>query len=183
MVSIQEIPSLIITLVLIALVGGVGAFLLSDIRRGMDSTDDFSISNETLVGVSNTTNLTLAFQSISTLTSILVYNNSAGDELIQAGNYSITPIGPLLDGDAAVSFTFQLTPDIADTHLWQGQNLNISYSGTNYDTRGDIFLNGTRGISNLSAQMPTVGTIIGVGLIIGIIAVVFMTIRSKRREY
>ena len=182
MVSVQEIPSLIITLVLVALVGGVGALLLGDIRRGMDSTDAFSISNESLTSVSNTTNITLASQSMSTLTSILVYNNSAGDELLTAALYSVTPIGPLLDGDPAVSFTFQLAEG-QTTGPWQGQNLNISYSGENYDTRGDIFLNGTRGVSNLSAQMPTVGTIIGVGLIIGIVTVVFVTLRGKRREY
>ena len=176
MVSIEETPNMILTLVLIALVAGVGAFLLGSLREGIEPLDATSVSNETLTSVNTATNVTLARSSIGNLSSISVYNNTVGNELIGANNYIIQEtLG--LAGEDLTSFNFILTAD-----GWNNTDVNISYTITDWNTKGTILNNGTIAVGNLSEQMPTVGTIFGIGLIISIIAIVFLTI-GRRREY
>ena len=80
-------------------------------------------------------------------------------------------------GEDLTSFNFILTAD-----GWNNTDVNISYTITDWNTKGTILNNGTIAVGNLSEQMPTVGTIFGIGLIISIIAIVFLTI-GRRREY
>ena len=50
-------------------------------------------------------------------------------------------------------------------------------------TQQDIIDNGTLGIANLTEQFPTVGTIIGVSIIVGVVVILFVAFRGKGESF
>jgi ABC-type transport system involved in Fe-S cluster assembly fused permease/ATPase subunit len=46
-------------------------------------------------------------------------------------------------------------------------------------TQTDIIDNGTEGIANIMEQFPTVGTIVGVSVIVGVVVLLFVAFRSR----
>jgi len=51
------------------------------------------------------------------------------------------------------------------------------------ETHKDILRNATAGISNITRQLPTVGTIIGVSLIVAVVVTLFMYFRGSGRTF
>ena len=99
------------------------------------------------------------------LTNVVMYNGTAG-ELITSGNYSV--VGALISN---------ITP------TYGNEAVNVTYD-ISYDSQGQrdsdsIILNYTQSATNTSAQFPTVGTIIGIAILLLIlIALLVFAIRK-----
>ena len=113
--------------------------------------------------------LTLANNSIVTFTgtvgevnpvvSSVVVINASGGEVITSGNYTLTDT--TITGSAAMTLAYNNT------------GVNVSYT-TTFDSQGQIdseaiIGNYTESAVNTSAQFPTVGTIIGIAILLSIL--------------
>lgn len=123
--------------------------------------------------------MTLANNSVVTFTGTVGRNNpsvntvvvvnATGGETILAGNYTVT------------ATTITGTSDM--TLLYNGTAVNVSYV-TAFDSQGqvdsdNIILNYTLSATNTAAQFPTVGTIVGIALLLLIlIALLIFAIRK-----
>lgn len=50
-------------------------------------------------------------------------------------------------------------------------------------TQTDTTTNATLGIANIAEQLPTVGTIVGVSLIVGVVVLLFVAFRGRGATY
>ncbi len=50
-------------------------------------------------------------------------------------------------------------------------------------TQTDVTKNATLGIANIAAQLPTVGTIVGVSLIVGVVVLLFVAFKGQGSTY
>ncbi len=177
MVSINELPAIIIVIVVAGILAGVGVLVLDEIRTDMSgATNSFNIQNETITITAAGVDLTV--RSLTDLSSLVFTNITDGDlpEILNSSSIIVNTTG-IENGVEAAVYTAYLE-DIIQAG-YEGKEINLSYSGTDYSTEGNAFLNSTQGIANITAQIPTVGVIIGVSLIVMVILLLFVAIPKK----
>jgi len=181
MVDIKEAPGFVMSILLIALLAAIGVLVLNSLESGIGPTDGYNVGNETLSSVSTSSNTTLIRGSISNMTNIIVTNASADGEVITDSNYTLIQVEPFGTGPVSerdtLAFQFQL--NATNGIHYEGQDLNISYSGVERSIRADIIANGTTGTANITEQLPVVGVIIGVAILIGVVVLIFLGFRKE----
>ena len=177
MVDVREAPSFIMGIVLAILVAGAGVLVIDGLRDGLADTDGFTVNNETISSASSSTNSTLGTLSVTSLTGVIVSNATEGSPEIASGNYTIKE-GALLQSNIERVFFFQLTVGTP----WEATDLNITYAGTTFNDQGDILSDGTTSVSNITDQFGTVGTIIGVAIIVGVVVLLFIGFMGRKKN-
>jgi|ETNvirnome_2_300_1030623.scaffolds.fasta_scaffold00142_5 uncharacterized 2Fe-2S/4Fe-4S cluster protein (DUF4445 family) len=184
-VDIKDIPQIVLTLVVLIITAAVGVLIMNALQGGIGDTDTNSNVNETLSGVTVGTNNTLASTSRSNIsTSSVTVTNATEGQIISEGNYTIEPINPLPSSKSteAVSFIFRLKNTTSDTdNRFEGQNVNITYNTVDFNQKGNILNNGSISTGNITAQIPTVGVLIGLGVLIGIVSLLIFA--GRRDEF
>jgi len=127
-----------------------------------------AFTNETIVFTdSGSTPATAQSRVNGALTNVVVVNASNTSEVVNSTNYSVSGVLIIADG----------------TSDYNGTNVNVNATVT-YDSQGlvdsnSIILNYTSSATNTAAQFPTVGTIVGIALLLLIlIALLVFAIRK-----
>lgn len=147
-VSLDKAPSLIITLGALALIMGSLGIMLSSFRdsSGMSQTLSIVETGDTFVA-SNGTNVDFADADAITCSNVAIYNTST----VLTQNFTISNCNALL-----------FEPNV------DGQTVSVNYTKTISGrlTQYNATTNGLNSVLNFSEQVPNVGTILGVTLII-----------------
>ena len=166
--NLNNAPAIVLSFIIIGILAGVGVLINSEVQDGIGKTTGYTVTNETILAVSNTSNVTLLRTSITNLTDIIVINASLNEE-VAVGNWSVTEVAPT-NGNEEIQYVFYLTDAGSgantDNASYEGQDMNISYSGADFSDSATAIRNATRGVGNLTKQLPTVGTVFGVLLIV-----------------
>lgn len=167
MVSLQEAPNLIWILVVIGMVAALGALILTEFSNSMDSTATTTFNNET--------------QTVVDASTLVVFSNSNQD----FGNYSYVYVTNASDGIPLPSTNYSITYAglIMQSGEFNGDNVNVTYTQKYYNTAGNVMANSTMGLVNMTKQLPTVGIVIGVALVIGIVVSLLVYFGIEGRKY
>jgi len=174
MVSLQEAPRYIWIFALIGILGGISVLINTELRQSIPGAQTANtIYNET---VSITDSSTLASLDHINLgfgnyTNVVVTNATVAEaEPLASGNYTLTATGIYMGTGA-------------DGANWDGQDINVTYTYQYYTDVGLAIENATLGVTNLTKQLPTVGTVVGVSLIVAVVVLMFFYFRKKGRGF
>ena len=162
--QLQEMKGAIILLAVVALIGTATAIALDAFRS--DIAGDMSLTtvvNES-VTYTNNTFTALANNARAVLTCIEVRNGSANADIISPSNYTCTE-------GAGINVLLTDASGEIDT------NVNVSYSYSDGDEGYNVSNAGLTGIQNTTGYLGTIGTIIGVAVLIGIVILAFTFVR------
>jgi len=164
--GLNKVPMAVYLFVIIGILAAVGILINAEMKSSTDTTSSFSVVNETVTIAA--AGVDLAKLSLSAPSSILYTNTSEGVDVNLNSSIIIINTTGVTDGDQAATYTAYLDDAAIEATgvSWEGVYINISYSGTDYNQAGNALLNSTYGIANVTKQMPTVGTVIGVLLIV-----------------
>ena len=155
METLKENLSMLIIIVLILAVGGLSLnSFRNSIQAGISTT---AINNESVTWVNNTytalansNNIGLSCNSVS--------NNSAWTVIINPGNYTCTTSGIRLTQNTSAPFATAVF---------------VNYSYTPYNAAYNVTSNGMIGATNASAQFGSIGTLMAVAALIGVVITAF----------
>ena len=167
MVDLDKVQNYIWIFALIGIIAGVAVLINTEFLTTLpDSSVKFTVSNEslTIVDAETLAILTNSNDPFGNYSGVSVTNATAG-EYITVGNYSITSRGIIMQ-----SGEYNAT-------------VNVTYIFERYTTQGNILQNSTLGIANITKQLPTVGTVIGVSLIVAVVVTLFFFFRGKRQTF
>jgi predicted heme/steroid binding protein len=168
MVDIDRAKFWLSTIVIIGLLSAVGVIVID--AFGEDQLSTSSVSNETISGWTTSTNKTVSKYQVDSfllLTStVLVYNNSADATLYTVNTDYIAY------SDGTLSW-LTASDEISDK--------NVSYSYNHGNVVTATMDNSTKGLANFTKQLPTVGTVLGVMLIV--LVITFMAMYFGRKMY
>ena len=139
--------------------------LSGNVGFGQDST---SFDNETiLLDSSGATPATAQNRVNGVLTNVVITNASEASEIIPATNYTVSGVIITING----------------TSVWDGINVNVT-AALSFDEQGkidadNIINNYTKSATNTSAQFPTVGTIIGIAILLLILIALLIFVIKK----
>ena len=155
--GLKNAPAAIWMFVLVGILAGVGVLVNSEFQdNGITKYNSITTNNETITSPSNSNAVNLANPSVILPTTITVTNESNG-ETLATDEFNVTLIG--LD-----TIEFWLLRDINNY-----TKVNITYTSYHYTQQWNTIENSTLGIINITKQLPTVGTVIGVLLIVAVI--------------
>ena len=172
MVDLKTIENFVGAIAGIIILAAIVGLILNSVGSSIGDTDGFTELNETITGASLISNNTLARESISNLTGIIVTNSTEVSPVIDAGNFTVIHISAL--GDNAAEFNFQLKGG----SRFNGTDLNITYTGSQINTKGNILRNGTETIANVTENLPIAGLVLGFGFILVVLFAALRTIRE-----
>jgi hypothetical protein len=166
-VTLSGSPMLIVTLILIVLLLGAGAVAIQSMRDSSDNTGTASYTDSNTFAASNTTATYFGdYDSKSnpavTCASAVFYNGT--NEVVVTGNMTLSGTG-----------SCYATSDAT----YNGETITVNYtvSLTTYKYAYNVSEQGLDTSKNFSDQLPTVGTMIGVALILGVVFGIFVMFR------
>ncbi len=156
-ITLQSGPRFVLILILLGMLLGAGIIALSAFRTTARETvttaNNFTALNQTNVDFSRETELTCS--------GVSIVNSTLADN---TASFTITNCNALLTDNSQ-----------------NNTNHRASYTAIRISAASTTLNNSMTGAVNLSAQLPTVGTLVGVGLILVVVIGVFafMAVRSK----
>lgn len=172
-ISLGNGSYLVIALLLTILVAALGSVALTTIR---DTTD------LTATGTRADSN---------TVTALVATNVFFGDNDVYANPPVSCTAYQFFNGTNAVNATTNVTvggagncyiTNITSQYNNSAIQANYTLTFTTYDYGYNITINGNAGTLNYSAQTPTIGTMLGVGLIIAVIVGAFAMVMRGKQE-
>ncbi len=158
-IQLSQAFGAILTLVLVAVLVIVAIVIFVELASSFEAGQTVSVANESIAAFTGTTNQTLAGGitcGFGIATNVIVYNET-GDTLIAAGNYTAYSDGNIIND----------TADQSD-NAWQ-----ISYDYTWGSEACTASENMTSEFGNYTSLIGLVGTIIFLGLVIGVLVASF----------
>lgn len=169
MTTLREAPGYIWIFVIVGIMGGLGILILTEFQESLTSSVKTAVNNETITITDNNTIATFAHTNIpfGNYTGVTVTNETESDA-IYSDNWIINDYGIFMG--------------VNTTHAgsWDGVNINVTYTFEAYNTQGNVIQNSTLGVANVTKQLPTVGIVVGVSLIIGILVLLMIFIGRPR---
>lgn len=158
-ISLQSAPRFVLILILLGMLLGAGIIALSAFRTTARITatnaNNFTALNQTSVRFAVTGELTCSGVSI---------------------------VNSTLDDDTA-AFTITNCEALLTDNSQNNTNHRASYTAIRISAASTTINNSMRGATNLSDQLPTVGTLLGVGLILIVVIGVFAFMAIKSRSF
>ena len=156
-ISLQSAPRFVLILILLGMLLGAGIIALSAFRTTARETVA-AANNFTAV---NATNVDFSVAGTLTCSGVTIINSTLEDT---TSKFVITNCEALLTDNSQTA-----------------TNHRASYTAIRTSAASDALNNSMRGAINISTQLPTVGTLVGVGLILVVVIGVFafMAIKSK----
>jgi len=174
-ISLSNGPWLVTTIVIIVLVVGVGAVALNSFKTSSDtkSTSSAFYSDSEFTGINASY--------VDFKPTALVYDAEGNTNLIACSGTRIK--NDSNNVDVTTNFTVSGCTARLD---WVAYNntafhANFTYTYNVYKHAYNVSNQGEKSLSNFSLQMPTVGTMLGVGLILVVIIGIFAYL-SKGKE-
>ena len=166
--KLEQIPAAIIVLVIAGTMFGAGllafrAFQSTGVKASDATTEYITVDNSSYQAVSTYPMLSLTIRNDT----YMPYKH----ETVSPANYTILGSG---------MFGRVQWNDCDTCNLWNGQNLSYTYT---FEKRTVVWLtmdNSTAALTNISRQLPTVGTIIGVMVVIAVVLYIFTKIGTTR---
>lgn len=161
--NLEDMKGAVVLLGLVALIGAAVGIALDDFKDDIASDATATTFNNLTKTIANGTTAVFAecVENVA-LNSVTLYSNaSAGALPIAAGNYTIT------------GNTLALALDTTAVIGAGAASKNVSFS---CGTRGSAYnttISGLDGVSNSTGYLDTIGTIIGVAVLIGIVVLAF----------
>lgn len=178
MVNMNELPGYIMAIVVVGILAGAGILINDELKGTIDSTNTFTITNETIVIVA--AGIDLVKRSVEDPSVVTILNTTAphADANLNASSYVINTTGTTRD-ESPITYTIYLNDRLNPS--WEGTSILLTYSGENYNTQANAISNATQGVANITAQIPVVGTIVGVALIVGVVLLLFVAFNSSKK--
>lgn len=164
--QIRDLAPTAVSLVLVVVVLGLGATVLTSIRDVQDNTVSF-FGNETLTWAGNNTAMSLTVGDLTGGNSL--YNN--GTLINQGGNYTVTTSGTVTILNSTTLFNGTVTSWVTDA-------LNFSYSYFSGSSARNTTTQGLIGTNTLASYVPTVALVAAAAIVIGIISMFFFRNRK-----
>jgi len=161
--DLKDMKGAVLLIAVIALIGAATAIGLVAFRDDIASDmDTITIVNESLTYTNNTYSA-LTNNAKAILTCIEVRNNTANADILPASIYTCTNgLGIKVIADE-------------DFNITAGVNVSYSYSDGDYAYNTSEY--GLEGVLNTTNYLGTIGTIIGVSVLIGIVVLAFVFIK------
>lgn len=159
MVELSELKTAVILILLIAMVGSAVSIAISEFQDQQDNAAAITINNESLVftAANNNTAIALAHGGRSvTCNRIYNYTNLTADNIIDSSRYSCATNGVTLN----------------DTNITAG-TIYVNYTYEEFSQAQNISEDGLVGIGNTTEFLGTIGTIIAVMALVGIVVAAF----------
>lgn len=171
MVKIDEARTWIGAVVLLIIMAAIGVLIQSELYGSMK--DSATTTNETTTSLTAGTPYSLvtgdtdfpadlSVTKVTNETNGVPYPENASNWHYNTTLGSITILSTVCSDEAGAS----CSEDFSNT------NFNVTYSYTPGAIKTDVLKNGTLSISNVTKQMPTIGIIMGVLLIIGAVMLI-----------
>jgi len=155
--NLSSAPRFVLILLLIGMLLGAGIIALSSFRttarETVSSANNFTALNSTAVTFGKTDELTCS--------NVVIINSTLVDT---TSKFVITNCQAMLTDNSQ-----------------NNTNHRATYTAIRTTAASQTLNNSIRGASNLSAQLPTVGTLLGVGLILTVVIGVFMFMLLRNR--
>ena len=165
-------------LVFLVILAAIGVLILHELQTTMKSTT--SIENETFTSFTAGTPKTLVSGSDDFPADLSIdrIQNATSGALYLENNTNFVVNSTY--GELVILATI-ISEEGNNVEVVATTDFNVSYTYSHGNTKTDVITNSTLGITNVTDQLPTVGIIVGVLLIIG--AVVLIALYFGRKDY
>ena len=165
--NISSLGVIALTLVLAAVILGLGATVLDKIKATQTDSSN-TVDNKTLTWAGNNTAISLGQGRISASSGVLYSNNTLVNNPSDA-NYTL--------GDSSITIT-NVTDNGTASFEWVTSNLNLTFTYKFGSAARNTTGFGTTGTNTMAEFIPTIAIIAVAAIVIGIVLVMF----GRRRE-
>jgi len=160
----DDMKNMIILLALIALIGAASGIALNDfkddVKKDLDSN---AINNETETSLTNSS--TVGCTSVNTGTTYYILANATGMVIDDYSNWTyISSANMTIEEGGGITVNY---PDVANNFS------KVTYNCLSLDNAYNISDYGLNSLDNSTSYLDTIGTIIGVSILIGIVVLAF----------
>lgn len=166
--NLQTAPSIIVILVLSVLLLGAGAVAITSMRTTGQATGTRTVTDSNDVAVTNVSATYYADTDengvqYTLCSAIAVYNGTNARVATGNATFSNNNCSAIMDAN------------------YPSQTMEFNYTGTRttYLTAYNASTQGLIGVDNMSTQLPTVGTMLGVGLLLAVVIGVFVLFQRR----